>query len=94
MHSVDIDSGTDYSYDALTDVSLQSGGSEKGKDVRAVAIALARGHLESVIFANGPLPAGVDTSQFAKLYSRGVNELSRLFDDKMTGHVRTLLVAP
>ena len=91
MHSVGLDDPADYSFDPLTDSSLHSGTSDRGRDARTAATLVSRGGSDLRILANGPLPEGVDLVAIGDVFKNGVHEMGKLLDDRSASSVRKLL---
>jgi len=72
MHHVGLDTGNDYTYDALADnVDLAQ---DKGNDLRALVRSLNRPSKPTDVLRNGPIPVE-DIAAFAGVYERGRREI-------------------
>lgn len=95
LHAIGDDAPEDYARDVCTDAGLFDGRATRGRDARAVFIALQRWrpgqapHALAPLLA-GPLPIGADRQAALRVAEQGLAELRTLFQDRAHGEVRRI----
>lgn len=95
LHALGDDTPADYARDICTDTGLFGGRATRGRDARAVFIALHRWRVGQPLHAlapllAGPLPVGADRRVYAGVAERGLAELRGFFQNCTRGEVRRI----